>query len=200
MPLDLQPKLLRVLEDGLVRPVGSEVSFPMSVRLVAASHRELAREAGRGRFRLDLFYRLAVGHIELPALRNRASDIPLLVRHFLAEESASETPLRLERGLLRWLSRQPWPGNVRALRHAVQRAVALVEGGRLAKADFAESLTGPTVDENSGALVLRGKDFSELKSEIFRWALGEHGTRALAAEALGIAKSTFNDQIRLLGI
>ena len=123
LPLELQPKLLRVLELGEVRRLGSQVSRKVDVRIVAATHRSLAREVDRQRFREDLYYRLAVITVRLPPLRERLEDIPLLVRQFEADLAArSAQPLApLPDSVVRELCTQTWPGNVRELRNAVER-------------------------------------------------------------------------------
>ena len=129
LPLELQPKLLRVLETGRVRPVGSGQVRQTDVRLVAATNRILQREVEAGGFREDLYYRLAVIRVRLPALRQRPEDIPLLVRHFLEDGGASEVRVGFE--TMERLQAHPWPGNVRELRNYVERAVVLSEHGRL---------------------------------------------------------------------
>ena len=126
LPIDLQPKLLRVLERREVRRLGGAKSFKVDVRLIAATNRDLALEVNRGRFREDLYYRLAVAHLELPPLRDRPEDIPLLVEHFLEMlPGGSEARLRPE--TIEVMKQHPWPGNVRELRNVIERAVLLGE-------------------------------------------------------------------------
>jgi two-component system, NtrC family, response regulator len=128
LEIALQPKLLRVLETGQVRPVGAERTITVDVRVIAASHRELPAEVREGRFREDLFYRLAVIHLDVPPLRERLEDVPLLVESFLGELGAPP----LSASALRILERYEWPGNVRQLRNVLDRAVALSGGGPIA--------------------------------------------------------------------
>jgi two-component system response regulator PilR (NtrC family) len=128
MPMEMQPKLLRVLEDRKVRPVGATREIPIDVRVLAATNRDLQAEAGKGRFREDLYYRLNVIQIDVPPLRERAEDIPLLAEHFLERLTRSEAG-----GVIGGFSREAkelldtytWPGNVRELENAVRRAVTL---------------------------------------------------------------------------
>jgi two-component system, NtrC family, response regulator GlrR len=124
LPLASQPALLRALEDRTCKRVGDDRRIHIDVRVVAATHRDLRHEVNRGRFRADLFYRLAVLRVRVPALRERRDDIPLLVRHFHAQLAGSDV---LPDDLVTALARQDWPGNVRELRSAVQRAVVLGE-------------------------------------------------------------------------
>ncbi|MGM0576207.1 MAG: sigma 54-interacting transcriptional regulator [Myxococcota bacterium] len=129
LPLELQPKLLRALESGEVRPVGSGEVRRTDARVIAATNRQLREEVEAGQFREDLYYRLAVIRVRLPALRQRPEDIPLLVRHFLEEAGASDVRVGFE--TMQRLQAHPWPGNVRELKNYVQRAVVLSEHGRL---------------------------------------------------------------------
>ncbi len=129
LPLDLQPKLLRVLETGKVRPVGSGQVRQTKVRVIAATNRQLHHEVDAGNFREDLYYRLAVIRVRLPALRQRPEDIPLLVRHFLEQHEAADVRVGFE--TMQRLQSHPWPGNVRELRNYVERALVLSEPGRL---------------------------------------------------------------------
>lgn len=197
MPLELQPKLLRVLEDGVVRPVGAARGYASNVRIVAATHRDLERAASRDRFRIDLFYRLAVGTITLPTLRERSSDIGALVAYFIKKEGSQQS---LEPGVLQWLEHQPWPGNVRALRHAIQRALVLCDGPTLCREHFLAAV-GQRPLPLEHTVDLRGQTFAEIRAEVFRWALEQHeGNRSAAARQLGIPKTTFSDQLRGIGL
>jgi transcriptional regulator with GAF, ATPase, and Fis domain len=126
LPLDLQPKLLRALERREVRRVGSNAVRRVDVRVVAATNRSLSHEVDRGRFREDLYYRLAVLPVRLPPLRERLGDVPLLVRHFERELAARTGPrLPLPESFVHDLAARAWPGNVRELRNAVARALSL---------------------------------------------------------------------------
>jgi DNA-binding NtrC family response regulator len=131
MPGPMQAKLLRALEQGRVRPVGGAEEIPVDVRIVAATHHDLASHVARGRFRHDLYYRLAVLRIDVPPLRERLADLPALVAD-LAPRLLGQTgsrSLRLSAEAWAWLRAQPWPGNVREL-HAVLARALLRSGGR----------------------------------------------------------------------
>ena len=136
LPLALQPKLLRALETGQIHRVGAAAAHTVDVRIMAATHRDLRAEVDRERFRADLYYRLAVIAIEVPPLRERPDDIPLLAAHFARAVLARGGDLDWLRGHLDdafgALRGQPWPGNVRELRNAIERAIALAEPAALA--------------------------------------------------------------------
>src|SRR5204863_1417516 len=134
IPLELQAKLLRVLQEGELERVGEERTRRVNVRLVTATNRDLRAETEAGRFRQDLYYRLSVFPVELPPLRKRAEDIPLLAEHFLALASRrlGRTKPRLTLANVQMLQRYHWPGNVRELQHVIERAVITADGARLA--------------------------------------------------------------------
>ena len=132
LPLDLQPKLLRALEQREVRPVGGDRPVKVDVRIVAATNRNLQKEVEAQAFRQDLYYRLAVLRIVLPALRRRAQDIPLLVQHFLTDLTpAGQKPVQVAYETIVKLQHHRWPGNVRELRNFVERAAMLATDNRL---------------------------------------------------------------------
>jgi len=133
MSVSSQVKLLRALQEGAFRPVGGLIEVPVDVRVVAATNRNLAQEIGLGRFRQDLFYRLAVLTISTPALRQRVSDVPSLLEYFLhqtAEKMKRGAPNGIEEEAVAALALYTWPGNVRQLRHVVERLVAGASEGR----------------------------------------------------------------------
>jgi transcriptional regulator with PAS, ATPase and Fis domain len=134
MSVSCQVKLLRVLQERMIRPVGGLIEIPINVRVIAATNRNLAQEISLGRFRQDLFYRIAVLTIHTPSLRQRANDIPCLVEYFLREATkvTGGTPRRFEDEAIAALSLYTWPGNVRQLRHVVERLSAgATEGARI---------------------------------------------------------------------
>ncbi|MCG6205425.1 sigma 54-interacting transcriptional regulator [Rhodopseudomonas sp. HC1] len=142
IPLELQGKLLRVLQEGHFERVGDERTRKVDVRLIAATNRDLKQEVQRGRFREDLYFRLNVFPIESVPLRDRREDIPLLAQHFLTSERREmKSELRLSQGDVRRLMRYDWPGNVRELQNAIERATILAQNGRL-RLDLPES-AGP---------------------------------------------------------
>ena len=125
LPIELQPRLLRVLETRTVKPVGSNEAIPINVRVVAATNRNLEQMVRERRFRSDLYFRLAVIRVALPALRERREDIPMLARHFAAQLSPDGPAARIGPKTVAALISSPWPGNVRELRNVIQQAVSL---------------------------------------------------------------------------
>ena len=142
LPLDLQPKLLRALEQREVRRVGSSKAIKVDVRIIAATNRNLEEEVRTGRFRQDLFYRLSVVRLHLPALRERSDDIPMLVQHFLKTGSYNrggsdgQRVKQVARDAMTALQNYPWPGNVRELVNVVERAISFCDGDSLSAADL----------------------------------------------------------------
>src|SRR4051812_6377774 len=135
LPLEMQVKLLRLVQESEFRPVGASQSRKVDLRVIAATHRDLKAEVAAGRFRLDLYYRLNVLPIRLPPLRDRKEDIPLLVRHFVGPEENLPIP-----DVLSLFESYDWPGNVRELKHCVERIVALRSEGALRMADMPTAL------------------------------------------------------------
>ena len=126
LPLAMQPKLLRVLERKEVRRVGGTATFEVDVRIVAATNRDLGVEVNRGRFREDLYYRLAVARVHVPPLRERKDDLALLIEHILATTPGGETASTTQE-TIDLMMKHDWPGNVRELRNVIERAVLLSE-------------------------------------------------------------------------
>jgi DNA-binding NtrC family response regulator len=169
LSLDLQPKLLRVLEQREVRRVGANKSSPINVRVIAATNRSLEEEVKAGRFREDLFYRLCVVRLTLPSLRDRAEDIPLLVRHFLQTLEANKNPdgeTRIKSAspaALSALSRYAWPGNVRELVNTIERACSFAEGDVITPDDLPDNIMAAgepirTSQEMSAIMDAPGRD------------------------------------------
>jgi DNA-binding NtrC family response regulator len=194
LDLRLQPKLLRVIERSEVRRVGSEKPIPVDVRIIAATRRDLDREIEAGRFRDDLFHRLAVGRIELPPLRERRGDVAQLTLAFCEELGADPKDLLRSELFARWQAYH-WPGNVRELRNAVMRYAALGELG-----EFAQSVKGAKGDDLIASVLAQGLPLAasrKLIVEEFEQRYVEHvlhkndGVVARAAKAAGIARRHF---------
>jgi two-component system, NtrC family, response regulator AtoC len=218
LPLDLQAKLLRVLEDGEIRRVGGRESRPVDVRVVAATAKPLEEAVDRGEFRPDLFYRLNVVRLHLPPLRERPEDVPALLAHF-ARQAASRLghPVSITPAALDALTRHSWPGNVRELRNAVERAAVLGTGGPLEPSDFALS-NGNGANGRTGSLNghahghanghANGPGTLDLKTQveaverlaIQRALEASGGNRRQAAGLLGISLRTLFYKMRRLPV
>ncbi len=144
LPLPLQAKLLRVLEDKRVRPVGATEEFPVDVRIVSATNAQLDELVAQSKFRPDLYYRIATVTIAIPALRDRPEDVPLLIRHFLARASAEAgRPVpEISEDAMACILRHPWPGNIRELQNAIQRAVILCRDNVITRGDLPPKVAG----------------------------------------------------------
>ncbi len=196
MPVDLQAKLLRALQEREVKPVGSTERRQINVRVIAATNRDLESAIRAGTFRQDLYFRLNVVQLKLPPLRDRKSDIPLLVTAFLEKFSDPQGPVRtISEEAMRRLIAYDWPGNVRELENAVERAVALGSGPIVHVADLPSNLQYPTTER------LPEKDeilpLEELERRAILRTLRETGGDKLsAARMLGIGKTTLYRKLK----
>ncbi len=199
MPLSLQARLLRVLQEGEVRPLGSNDTHKIDVRIIAATHRDLALLVREGKFREDLYYRLAQFPIELPALRQRAGDILDLARHF-AEKACTF----LQRDSVHWseaalshLAAYAFPGNVRELKGLVERAVLLCEGDELLVGHFSLPMDSITQDSS---LHLRQRLVQVERSLVIDCLRKNNGNQTLAARELGLPRRTLLYRLARLNI
>lgn len=209
LPLDMQPQLLRVLEQGVIYRLGETQPRQVRFRLVAATHRDLRQEVAAGRFRMDLYYRIAVTRLQLPPLRERRQDIPLLAAAFLqrfrAEQGQAVETLLDE--VLAALAGHAWPGNVRELRNVIEAAVLMRPDGPLRAIDLGLDELGPdapgeSIGGGDGAGPMAwGDSLAEgEEAQISRAIAGCGGNLTLAARRLGIAKSTLYAKMRRYGL
>ncbi|HEX9189572.1 MAG TPA: sigma 54-interacting transcriptional regulator, partial [Vicinamibacteria bacterium] len=207
IPLELQGKLLRALQEGTFERVGDDRTRRVDVRVVAATNRDLEREVDSGRFRGDLYYRLNVFPVRVPPLRERLEDVPLLAAHF-ADQAARRFHVprpRLRRSEAERLQRYGWPGNVRELQNVVERAVILSRGGPLRFETLEPGEAPAARDRGKGALALRTEaDLKRAAREAIESALREAGGRVYgtggAAERLGLRPTTLASRIKALGL
>jgi formate hydrogenlyase transcriptional activator len=199
IPLALQPKLLRVLQEQEFEPLGSTRTHRVDVRLVAATHRNLPEMLKRGEFRSDLYYRLNVFPVLLPPLRSRREDIPALVTHFVEifGRRMSKQIEHISEETMAALTSYPWPGNIRELQNLIERAVILSDDGVLpnplptaAMEDVITAPAGTTLRESERTLILHAL-------EEVGWVIG--GPKGAAAE-LGLARTTLIHKMQRLGI
>jgi len=188
----LQGKLLRVLQEGEVRPVGGAKPVQVDVRIIAASKVDLEQKVKEGRFRDDLYYRLNVIAIVIPPLRERADDVPLLADHFLRKysEKNRRAMTGISRGAVDTLSTYPWPGNVRELENVIERAVVLAKGDMVQEEDLPEQLFRER--QESGSITLpMGTSMEEMEKLMLTQTLKlTRGNKRLAAHLLGISLRT----------
>jgi DNA-binding NtrC family response regulator len=220
LDLSLQPKLLRVLETRTIKRVGGTKEIPVDVRVVAATNRDLRKMVSQGTFREDLYYRLSVVSVELPALRERPEDIPLLVENFLQSVAARSyagmlktyevTPEAMAR-----LQAYPWPGNVRELRNTVERGASLAEGTRLDVQDllpgslYLSKDSSRSTAASAAQFVADGLPFKEAKQRVLddfeaaylKALLEKHGDYVTrSAQAAGLTRYHLRELAKRYGI
>ncbi|MBI5604409.1 MAG: sigma-54-dependent Fis family transcriptional regulator [Deltaproteobacteria bacterium] len=207
LPINLQTKLLRVLQEKEIKPLGSPKSLKVDVRVLASTNRNLKEKMAQERFREDLYYRLNVISLHLPPLRERREDIPLLVAHFLKRYAAEygKEGLRLGPGLLEELSRLDWPGNVRELENTIRRAVILCRGPVITAADLGAEMEEKCVIPPT----LRELPYREAKKEILdsfnkqylsSLLMVHQGNVTHAAGQCGLERQAFQQLLRRYGI
>jgi DNA-binding NtrC family response regulator len=199
MAMEVQAKFLRVLEEQQVRRIGGNANIPVSVRVVAATNREPASAVKDGKLRQDLFYRLSVFHLELPPLRQRGEDIPLLARYFLEGFAA-----KYQRPMLDWagdftaaVQNHSWPGNVRELRNAMERLSVLSQGPNLTASDVQQFCFKALIEESSD---LAPMSLAQAERQAIEKSLAaSQGNKTQAARLLGITPKTLNAKLALYG-
>jgi DNA-binding NtrC family response regulator len=208
LPLDVQVKLLRVLQERELERVGGTETVKVDVRIVSATHRDLERQIADGSFREDLYYRLNVFPIFLPPLRERTSDIPLLAEHFVQKYAAGagKAVRGLDAGAVAALCAYPWPGNVRELENVIERALILARGPDVTAADLeftrrpAPGATAGAARAGDGARPLGERLHEQERAAIVAAIDAAQGNIAHAARALGINRSTLYYRLRKHGL
>jgi DNA-binding NtrC family response regulator len=197
LPLRLQSKILRALEERVVLPVGATTEQPLDIRIITASNRDLELAVGQGQFRLDLLYRLQVIQIELPPLRERGDDVILLANHFLGSVSA-------RRGLspqaIAALRSYSWPGNVRELRNSIERATVVATHAELVLDDLPQRIRDASRGEGVERTPMPGSLHEVERQHIVNILREVHGNRALAARILGIGRKTLYRKLEAYGL
>jgi transcriptional regulator with GAF, ATPase, and Fis domain len=209
LPLSMQARLLRVLQDQSVTPVGSERSYQISVRFLAATNRDLQAMVGSGLFRHDLFFRINVVPIQVPPLRDRLEDVPVLAEHFLQQSARRlDRTLTLSEKALAALQLYSWPGNVRELENLVERMAILDRDGVIDSDDIPPALGGQAGEAVSRTLWDIAEDGVDLPTAVARFERALIGTamrrsksnKSKAAMLLGIGRTTLIDKLRKLGM
>ncbi len=207
---ELQPKLLRAIETRVVRPVGGAREIRTDVRLVAATNRNLAAEVEAGRFREDLYYRLAVIKLRMPPLRERPEDVPLLVKHFIKELGGDPERLKISYETMEKLKAHPWPGNVRELRNFIERTMLLAPDGGLSS-DYLDMGGGVRPQAGGGAAPVVDIElpFKAAKAKLVEGFEREYWSRLLdatggnvseAARRAGVHRKSAEYLIKKLGL
>jgi formate hydrogenlyase transcriptional activator len=199
LPLEVQPKLLRVLQEGQVERLGNPRPVDVDVRVIAATNRDLSEEVREGRFRRDLFYRLNVFPITLPTLRQRRDDIPLLVRH-LVDRLGHNLRRRIDTipdEVMETLSQHDWPGNIRELENVLQRALIVSRGGTLTLGDACQPMFEMAAGGATATLTdVERRHIVRVLGDV-RWRIEGSGG---AAQVLGLKPSTLRSRMLKLGI
>jgi len=202
MPVDLQSKLLRAIQEREIRPVGSTKRVPINVRILAATNRDLELAVSNGTFRKDLYFRLNVVNLRIPQLRERRADIPLLAEHFLERLNRSTGVSRsLSDEALQVMTAYDWPGNVRELENCIERAAALSSGPFLHVADMPSQMQNMLLHNDASSVVLNGiVPIAELEKRAIMSALTQvNGDKLRAATLLGIGKTTLYRKLKEYG-
>jgi two-component system response regulator AtoC len=210
LPLAVQAKLLRVLQEQEVQPLGSSKVEKVDVRLIASTHRDLAADVKAGRFREDLYYRVAVVELTVPPLRDRPGDIPLLAREFArkySERFGLGTVVQLQPELVELLAREKWPGNVRQLENTIARLVALATGGLIGpsalsapvEAPPAES-TAPTAADTEGGPTFKEQVEAFERNLLANAMAAASGNQSAVARRLGMTRASLYDRLKKYGL
>jgi len=205
LPLEMQAKLLRVLQEKEVRPVGSNQRIKVDVRVIAATNRDLEAEYRAGQFRKDLYFRLNVVTIQLPALRERRSDIPMLVHWFL-DRHAKGSGTQVTGAAMKSLMQYDWPGNVRELENCIERATALGDGKLLDMADLPPVISShtPILDPgvpNSPQTTLSSTDLEDIERATIQRVFEQvNGDKVMAGKMLGISRATLYRKLKRYNI
>jgi two-component system NtrC family response regulator len=205
LPLELQVKLLRLIQQGEIEKIGAPSPLQVDVRILAATHRNLPAMVENGTFREDLYYRLAVIPLEMPPLRGRVEDILELVQHFFLASSKKHgrADLRLSPELFPYFSAYRWPGNIRELENVVERLVVLARGQQITVEDLPEPLRReiPAIEAERIELSPQGVSLDALEKELILWALKKSsGNQTRAAELLDLSRKTFIYRMEKHGI
>ncbi|WP_313531941.1 sigma-54 interaction domain-containing protein [Sphingobacterium multivorum] len=201
LPLTLQAKLLRVLQEKEIERVGGNKNIPIDVRIICATHKDLQTEVKAGNFRADLYYRISAFPVTLPSLRERREDIPHLIQHFLLKHAGEKPPKQISKKVLQHLHLHSWPGNIRELEHVIARSILLTEDSTIKK--IALLSDGDFVGE-SKVPDFRLQTLANFEKEYILWVL--HNCKARisgpngAATILGIPATTLQSKMKKLGI
>jgi transcriptional regulator with GAF, ATPase, and Fis domain len=202
MPVDLQVKLLRVLQEKEIEPIGSRSSIKINVRIIAATNRNLEKEVAEGRFRLDLYYRLNVFPIELPPLRERIDDLPALIQHFINiyNRKAGKKIVGMSDKVLKKLSDYTWPGNIRELENLIERNVLLAKSTIIEDVSLPTQITSNSSNDRSTQLKTIHENERDHIIAVLKKCSGRIWGVGGAAEVLNLPPTTLASKIKKLKI
>jgi two-component system, NtrC family, response regulator AtoC len=203
LPLPSQAKLLRVLEEGVIQPLGTNEAIPVNVRIVSATNRDLKELIVHGKFRDDLYFRINVLDLNIPPLRERRADLPLLLAHFLRRFYPGRVAPSISPRAWAALMEYPFPGNVREFAHAIERAVVLSHGSEIDVEHLPEDVAGATASTSASESNFRplGHAVKEFEKQYISRALRlAAGGKGQAAELLGISRKNLLEKLKLYGI
>lgn len=205
MPVQMQTKLLRVLQEQAFEPLGSAKAVRTDIRIISATHRDLEEEIQAGRFREDLFYRLNVVPMDLPPLRDRPGDVLLLANHFLQIYSRKNQKLvkAMTPEVVDALTRYDWPGNVRELENVMERSIILTRFTHLGLEDLPDFISNQPYQKKEGGTpqILPNRTLKDVEEEMIRLTLAQHqGNRTKAAKILGISRRTLQLKLKAYGV
>jgi DNA-binding NtrC family response regulator len=204
LSLSLQAKLLRFLETGEIQPVGDTQTINLNVRVIAATNANLQERMNKGEFRRDLFYRLNVVPMEIPPLKERSSDVPLLLNHFM-QRFAAEHDLPVAtygKSALNWLTTYAWPGNIRELRNVCERLAILLAGKTIEEGNLPPEIVSRSATEKTlFALPEFGIELEKVEIDLIQQALARtNGNRSRSARLLGISRDTLLYRMHKYGL
>ncbi|MNK99223.1 Formate hydrogenlyase transcriptional activator [compost metagenome] len=204
LPLELQVKLLRVLQEREVERIGGKATIKVNVRVIAATNRNLHEETAKGRFRRDLYYRINIFPINLPPLRSRIEDIPLLTSHFIQRFSKKlgRQINKISTSLLQELQHYSWPGNIRELEHLIERSILLTTGDVITHVSFPSREIQEAVDRSEEYFSIKTIEENERDHilSMLKYCNGKIAGEGGAAQRLGVPASTLGSKIKRLGI
>ena len=205
LPMSLQAKLLGFLEGRAIRRVGGIRDIPIDARIVAATNQNLKESIDNKLFRSDLYYRINVIHLEMPPLRTRRDDIPILAKHFINHfnQRFNKNVQGVEDEVIRWMDSYEWEGNVREFRNLFERAMILGRGDRLKLADFFTEIGAAPFDDDAGRYILPGEgiDLEEVEKDFLRQALNQaDGNQSKAARLLGLSRDQLRYRVKSYGL
>ncbi len=195
MPLPIQVKILRALQEKNIRPVGANRSIPFDARVIAATNKNLKEEVDAGRFREDLYYRLNIFKVQIPPLRERSEDVPLLIAEFLERHKSGDNRMNVSTEVMRFFLDYHWPGNIRELENVIERSVFLAEDGEITLQDLPSEMLAICQEQDNFAFG-QIKPLADMEMDYIRYVLDKcNGNKQKAAGLLGVNRKTIHRKL-----